>query len=383
MDFALTDDQQAFRDLARGWVDKAVVPHAAEWDRSERMDRDIIRQLGEMGFLGATLPEELGGTPCDYISYVLMMEELGRGDNSVRGVVSVSLGLVTKSIVSYGTAGQQHEWVPRLAAGELLGCFGLTEPGHGSDPGSLTTRAGRNGDDWVLSGQKLFITNGNWAGLALIFARTGGPGPRGITAFLVDTASPGFSTRSVQGKLGLRAQDTAELFLDEVRVPDRQRLGEEGRGFGIAMSALAKGRMSVAASAVGTAQAALDASLRYALEREQFGRPIAGFQLVQEMLSDMAVDIDAARLMVWRAADLCQRDQPFEIASSKAKYFASEVAVRVANQAIQIHGGYGFIDEYPVGKYLRDARVLTLYEGTSQIQKLIIGRDLTGINAFS
>jgi alkylation response protein AidB-like acyl-CoA dehydrogenase len=347
------------------------------------MDRDIIRQLGEMGFLGATLPEELGGTPCDYISYVLMMEELGRGDNSVRGVVSVSLGLVTKSIVSYGTAGQQHEWVPRLAAGELLGCFGLTEPGHGSDPGSLTTRAGRDGDDWVLSGQKLFITNGNWAGLALIFARTGGPGPRGITAFLVDTASPGFSTRSVQGKLGLRAQDTAELFLDEVRVPDRQRLGEEGRGFGIAMSALAKGRMSVAASAVGTAQAALDASLRYALEREQFGRPIAGFQLVQEMLSDMAVDIDAARLMVWRAADLCQRDQPFEIASSKAKYFASEVAVRVANQAIQIHGGYGFIDEYPVGKYLRDARVLTLYEGTSQIQKLIIGRDLTGINAFS
>jgi alkylation response protein AidB-like acyl-CoA dehydrogenase len=383
MDLALTDDQQAFRDLARGWVDKAVAPHAAEWDRSERMDRDIIRQLGEMGFLGATLPEELGGTPCDYISYVLMMEELGRGDNSVRGVVSVSLGLVTKSIVSYGTAEQQHEWVPRLAAGELLGCFGLTEPGHGSDPGSLTTRAGRDGDDWVLSGQKLFITNGNWAGLALIFARTGGPGPRGITAFLVDTTTSGFSTRAVQGKLGLRAQDTAELFLDEVRVPDQQRLGEEGRGFAIAMSALAKGRMSVAASAVGTAQAALDASLRYALERQQFGQPIAGFQLVQEMLADMSVDIDAARLMVWRAADLCQRGQPFEIASSKAKYFASEVAVRVANQAIQVHGGYGFIDEYPVGKYLRDARVLTLYEGTSQIQKLIIGRDLTGINAFN
>jgi alkylation response protein AidB-like acyl-CoA dehydrogenase len=361
MDFALTDDQQAFRDVARGWVDKAVAPYAAEWDRSERMDRDIIRQLGEMGFLGATLPEELGGTPCDYISYVLMMEELGRGDNSVRGVVSVSLGLVTKSIVSHGTAAQQHEWVPRLAAGEILGCFGLTEPGNGSDPGSLTSRAVRDGDDWVLSGQKLFITNGNWAGLALIFARTGGPGPRGITAFLVDTASPGFSARPVQGKLGLRAQDTAELFLDEVRVPDHQRLGEEGRGFGIAMSALAKGRMSVAASAVGTAQAALDASLRYALERQQFGRPIAGFQLVQEMLSDMAVDIDAARLMVWRAADLCQRGEPFEIASSKAKYFASEVAVRVANQAIQVHGGYGFIDEYPVGKYLRDARVLTLY----------------------
>jgi alkylation response protein AidB-like acyl-CoA dehydrogenase len=383
MDFALTDDQQAFRDLARGWVDKAVVPYSADWDRSERMDRDIVRQLGELGFLGATLPEELGGTPCDYISYVLMMEELGRGDNSVRGVVSVSLGLVTKSIMGFGTAGQQQEWVPRLAAGELLGCFGLTEPGHGSDPGSLTTRAVPDGDDWVLSGQKLFITNGNWAGLALIFARSGGPGPRGITAFLVDTASPGFTARPVQGKLGLRAQDTAELFLDEVRVPDHQRLGQEGKGFGIAMSALAKGRMSVAASAVGTAQAALDASLRYAGERQQFGKPIAAFQLVQEMLSDMSVDIDAARLMVWRAADLCQRGEPFEIAASKAKYFASEVAVRVANQAIQVHGGYGFIDEYPVGKYLRDARVLTLYEGTSQIQKLIIGRDLTGISAFN
>ena len=383
MDLALTDDQQAFRDLARGWVEKAVVPHAAEWDRREHMDRDIVRQLGDIGFLGATLPEELGGTPCDYISYVLMMEELGRGDNSVRGIVSVSLGLVTKSIVSFGTAAQQHDWVPRLASGEVLGCFGLTEPGHGSDPGSLTTKAVRDGDDWVLSGQKLFITNGNWAGLALIFARTGGPGPRGITAFLVDTASPGFTARPVQGKLGLRGQDTAELFLDEVRVSDHQRLGEEGRGFGIAMTALAKGRMSVAASAVGTAQAALDASLRYALERQQFGKPIAGFQLVQEMLSDMAVDVDAARLMVWRAADLCQRGEPFEIASSKAKYFASEVAVRVANQAIQVHGGYGFIDEYPVGKYLRDARVLTLYEGTSQIQKLIIGRDLTGLNAFS
>jgi alkylation response protein AidB-like acyl-CoA dehydrogenase len=383
MDLALTDDQQAFRDLARGWVEKAVVPHAAEWDRREHMDRDIVRQLGDIGFLGATLPEELGGTPCDYISYVLMMEELGRGDNSVRGIVSVSLGLVTKSIVSFGTAAQQHDWVPRLASGEVLGCFGLTEPGHGSDPGSLTTRAVRDGDDWVLSGQKLFITNGNWAGLALIFARTGGPGPRGITAFLVDTASPGFTARPVQGKLGLRGQDTAELFLDEVRVSDHQRLGEEGRGFGIAMTALAKGRMSVAASAVGTAQAALDASLRYALERQQFGKPIAGFQLVQEMLSDMAVDVDAARLMVWRAADLCQRGEPFEIASSKAKYFASEVAVRVANQAVQVHGGYGFIDEYPVGKYLRDARVLTLYEGTSQIQKLIIGRDLTGLNAFS
>jgi alkylation response protein AidB-like acyl-CoA dehydrogenase len=383
MNLALSDEQQSFRDTARGWVDKNVVPHSRDWDRSEVMDRDIVRQLGQMGFLGATLPDEYGGTPCDYLSYVLMMEELGRGDNAVRGIVSVSLGLVAKSIMAHGTEAQKRMWLPRLASGDILGCFGLTEPGNGSDPGGLMTTAVRDGADWRLSGQKLFITNGNWAGVALIFARTGGPGPRGITAFLVDPASSGWSARPVRGKLGLRAQDTAELFLDEVRVADSQRLGPEGRGFGIAMGALAKGRMSVAASAVGTAQAALDASLAYALERHQFGKPIAGHQLVQELLADMAVDIDAARLLVWRAADLCQRGEPFEIPAAKAKYFASEVAVRVASNAIQVHGGYGFIDEYPVGKYLRDARVLTLYEGTSQIQKLIIGRDLTGINAFA
>jgi alkylation response protein AidB-like acyl-CoA dehydrogenase len=383
MDLALTDDQLAFRDLTRGWVDKAVAPFATEWDRNEQMDPAVVQQLGELGFLGATIPDALGGTPCDEISYALMMEELGRGDNAVRGIVSVSLGLVTKTILKYGTEDQQQRWIPRLASGEILACFGLTEPGNGSDPGGLTSKAVRDGDDWIISGQKLFITNGNWAGVALVFARTGGPGPRGISAFLVDTSLPGFTRRPVHGKLGLRAQDTAELFLDEVRVSDADRLGEENKGFGIAMSALAKGRISVAASAVGTAQAALEAALRYSLERQQFGKPIASFQLVQEMLADMSVEIDAARLMVWRAADLAQRGEPFDIAASKAKYFASEVAVRVANQAIQVHGGYGFIDEFPVGKYLRDARVLTLYEGTSQIQKLIIGRDLTGINAFN
>jgi alkylation response protein AidB-like acyl-CoA dehydrogenase len=383
VDLSLTDEQQAFRDVARAFVEKEVVPHAAAWDRTEQMDRSIVARLGEVGFLGATLPEALGGTPCDDIAYVLMMEELGRGDNSVRGIVSVSLGLVTKSIVANGTDAQRQEWVPRLASGEILGCFCLTEPGNGSDPAGLTTRAVRDGDDWVLDGQKLFITNGTWAGVALVFARTGGPGARGITAFLVDTTTPGFEARPVTGKLGLRAQDTAEIFLDSVRVADAQRLGDEGRGFGIAMRALDKGRMSVAASAVGTAQAALDASLRYALEREQFGRKIASFQLVQEMLADMAVDVDTARLMVWRAADLSRRGEPFGVAASRAKYHASEVAVRVANSAIQVHGGYGFVDEYPVGKYLRDARVLTLYEGTSQIQKLIIGRDLTGVSAFT
>lgn len=383
MDLSLTDEQQAVRDLTQQWVANEVAPFSRDWDRAEEMDRTIVGRLGDVGFLGMTLPEHLGGSLADYVSYVLMMEELGRSDNAVRGIVSVSLGLVAKPIVEYGSEAQQAEWVPRLAAGETVGCFCLTEPGHGSDPAHLATKAQRDGTDWVINGQKIFITNGTWAGVALVFARTAGEGARGLTAFLVDTTTSGFNTTRVHGKLGLRAQDTAEIFLDDVRVPDSARLGAEGEGFRIALAALAKGRMSVAASAVGTAQAALDASVAYAQERHQFGKPIASFQLIQELLADMAVQTDTARLMVWRAADLCERHEPFEIASSKAKYHASETAVAVANSAIQVHGGYGFIDEYPVGKLLRDARVLTLYEGTSQIQKLIIGRDLTGISAFT
>jgi alkylation response protein AidB-like acyl-CoA dehydrogenase len=311
------------------------------------------------------------------------MEELGRGDSSVRGVVSVSLGLCTKPLLANGTEEQRQRWVPGLCAGKYVGCFGLTEPGTGSDAGSLQTRAVRDGDDWVINGSKIFITNGNWADVALIFARTGESGPRGITCFAVDTTTPGFNTTEVKGKLGLRAQDTAEISLEDVRVPDSDRLGEVGKGFAIAMNTLHKGRLSVAASCVGLARGCLEASVAYATEREQFGKPIAGFQLVQEMLADMAVETDAARLMVWRVADHIDRNLPFETESSMAKYFASEVAVRAANLAVQVHGGYGYIDEYPVSKYLRDARVMTLYEGTSQIQKLLIGRKLTGLNAFT
>jgi alkylation response protein AidB-like acyl-CoA dehydrogenase len=383
VDLSLSPEQEMFRENARAFVEDAVIPNARDWDRAETMDRQITKQLGEVGFLGLTLPEEYGGTPCDYLSYVLVMEELGRGDSSVRGVVSVSLGLAGKPIYTYGTEEQRRRWLPGMCAGEYVGCFGLTEPGTGSDAGSLETKAVRDGDDWVINGAKIFITNGNWADVALIFARTGGPGPRGVTCFAVDTKTPGFSGRPVKGKLGLRAQDTAELTLEDVRVPDSDRLGEEGKGFEIAMSTLHKGRLSVAAGCVGIARGCLEASIRYATERRQFGKPIAGFQLVQEMLSDMAVETDAARLMAWRVADLIDRHQPFETESSMAKYFASEVAVRAANLAVQVHGGYGYIDEYPVSKYLRDARVMTLYEGTSQIQKLLIGRKLTGLNAFT
>ncbi|PJN29811.1 acyl-CoA dehydrogenase family protein [Kitasatospora sp. CB02891] len=382
MDLELTEEQAAVRELAAGFADREIVPFAAEWDRAESIDLGIVKKLGALGFLGLTLPEEYGGSGGDHLAYCLVLEELGRGDSSVRGVVSVSLGLVAKSINAFGTAEQKRQWLPRLCSGEALACFALTEPGTGSDAANLTTRAVRDGDHWLISGSKMFITNGTWAEVALVFARTGEPGHRGVSAFLVPTDTPGFTRTPIHGKLGLRGQATAELSFDAVRVPDSARLGAEGKGFTVAMAALAKGRMSVAAGCVGIAQASLDAAVRYAGEREQFGKSIAHHQLVQELLADIAVDVAAARLLTWRVADLVDRGLPFATESSVAKLFASEAAVRSANNALQVFGGYGFIDEYPVGKYLRDARVMTLYEGTSQIHKLLIGRSLTGVNAF-
>ncbi|MGV9720456.1 acyl-CoA dehydrogenase family protein [Nocardia beijingensis] len=382
MNLELSGEQTAARQLAADFVHREIAPHAARWDREEQVDRSIVTRLGELGFLGLTIPEQYGGSAGDHLTYCLVLEELGRGDSSVRGIVSVSLGLVAKSIHHFGTEEQKQTWLTRLVAGEALGCFGLTEPGTGSDAAQLRTRAVRDGSDWVLSGTKMFITNGTWADVALVFARTGGEGHRGISAFLVPTDSPGFAAREIHGKLGLRGQATAELVLDGVRVPDSARLHDEGKGFTVAMAALAKGRMSVAAGCVGLAQACLDAAVGYATQREQFGKPIAAHQLVQELLADIALDVDAARLLVWRVADLIDRGEEFALASSKAKLFASEAAVRAADRAVQVFGGYGYIDEFPVGKYLRDAKVMTLYEGTSQIQKLLIGRALTGVAAF-
>jgi alkylation response protein AidB-like acyl-CoA dehydrogenase len=383
MDFVLSDEQAALKRVTGDFVNREIMPYATEWDRSEQVDLSIVGKMAELGIFGMTIPEEYGGIGGDHTSYCIVMEELGRGDQSVRGIVSVSLGLCAKTINAYGTHEQKAEWLPRLCGGEALGCFGLTEPGSGSDAGSLQTRAERKGDSWVLSGTKIFITNGTWAKVAIIFARTGGPGPKGITAFLVPTDRPGFTVREIKGKLGLRGQATAELILDQVEVPDAWRLGEEGRGFSIAMSTLDKGRMSLAAGCVGIGQGCLDVTVNYAKERTQFGRPIAGFQLVQQLISDIAVETAAARLLVWRVADLVDKGLPFATEASVAKLYASEMAVRAANNALQVFGGYGYIDEFPVGKYLRDARVTTVYEGTSQVQRLLIGRALTGVSAFS
>ncbi|WP_431936098.1 acyl-CoA dehydrogenase family protein [Micromonospora sp. RP3T] len=382
MDLQLSPEQAAVRRLAAEFVDREVAPYATAWDRRESVDPEIVGKLGRLGFLGLTIPEENGGSGGDHLSYCLVLEELGRGDSAVRGIVSVSLGLVAKAIAAHGSAAQRAEWLPRLCAGTALGCFALTEPDSGSDAAALTTRATRDGGDWLITGAKTFITNGTVADVVLLFARTGGSGHRGVTAFLVPTNVAGLSRKEIHGKLGLRGQATGELRFDAVRVPDSARLGPAGGGFRLALATLAKGRMSVAAGCVGIAQGCLDAAVGYAGQRTQFGKPIAGHQLVQQLLAAIAVDTAAARLLVWRVADLVDRGEPFATEASMAKLFASEAAVRAANNAVQVFGGYGYIDEYPVGKYLRDARVATLYEGTSQIQQLLIGRALTGVNAF-
>jgi alkylation response protein AidB-like acyl-CoA dehydrogenase len=383
MDFALTDEQRSFRALAREFLDREVVPQRAAWDRAESVDTAVIPRLAEIGFFGLTVPEEYGGVGGDYLTYALAMEELGRADSSIRGIVSVSTGLFGKTVLGHGTEEQKQAWLPGITSGTKLGCFGLTEPDTGSDAGNLTTRATRTDDGWVINGSKMFITNGTWADACVVFARTGGPGPKGVSAFVVPTDTPGFGRTEVHGKLGLRGQATAQLSLEDVRVPADALIGAEGEGFKMAMQTLDKGRLGIAASCVGIIQGCLEAVVAYAQERTQFGRPLASFPLVQDMIAEMSVDVDAARLLAWRCADLVDRGESFGVAASKAKYFASEMAVKAANLAVQAFGGYGYVDEYPVEKYLRDARVTTLYEGTSQIQKLLIGRAATGINAFT
>jgi alkylation response protein AidB-like acyl-CoA dehydrogenase len=383
MDLALTPEQEAARRTVAEWVDAVVVPGAIRNDREERFPQEALDGLKRDGWVGLTIPEEYGGGGADPLTYCLVIEELGRGDANVRSLLSVHLGLVAGSINRWGTEEQKQQWLPTMASGDVLGCFCLTEPDHGSDPASMESTAVKEGDSYRINGSKIFITNGDIAGVALVMARTGGEGARGVSAFLVPCDTPGFNPKPIHGKLGLRSCDTAEIALDDVVVPASALLGQEGDGIKVALSALDDGRMSLAASCTGLAQAAVDAMTSYAKQREQFGRPIAGFQLVQELIADSATETEAARLMTWRVADLKARGQKYTLAASQAKYYASEVCVRAANNAVQVHGGYGYVDEFVVGKLLRDARVTTLYEGTSQVQKLLIGRALTGVSAFT
>ena len=383
MNFDLTDEQQLIREAARDFAEGEIAPRARDNDRNEHFDTELVAKIAAQGYLGAIIPQKYGGAGLDYLSYSLIVEEVGRACSSMRTVVSVQTSLVASALLRWGTEEQKREYLPKVCSGEWLGCFGLTEPDTGSDAANQRTRAQRTDSGWVLNGAKMFISLGNHAKLALIFAQTDpAQGHRGLACFLVDTDQPGFVAQEIHHKMGLRGSDTASISLSDVEVGDEDRLGEVGEGFKIAMSSLDSGRYSVAAGCVGICQGCVEASVRYAKEREQFGRPIASFQLVQAMLADMAVETEAARMLVWRAGFLKDTGKPNTTETSIAKLYATEAAVRCANTAIQVHGGSGYVDDHPVERYFRDVRVTTLYEGTSQIQQLIIGRALTGINAL-
>ena len=383
MDFELSDEQKLIRETARAFTDKEIVPRARENDRNEHFDLELVAKLAEQGYLGAIVPREYGGAGLDYLTYGLVVEEVGRGCSSMRTVISVQTSLVCSAILRWGTEEQKQRYLPKLCSGEWLGCFGLTEPDTGSDAANQRTRARRMGGGWSISGAKMWISMGNHAKVALIFAQTDPEkGPGGLAAFLVETESGGFSSQEIRHKMGLHGSDTASLSLDEVEVGEDALLGAVGEGFKVAMSSLDSGRYSVAAGCVGICQGCVEESVSYATEREQFGRPIASFQLVQAMIAEMVVQTDAARMLTWRAAHRKDTGQPSTTETSIAKLYATEAAVACANTAIQVHGGAGYVDDHPVERYFRDVRVTTLYEGTSQIQKLIIGRAATGINAI-
>ncbi|HVO55590.1 MAG TPA: acyl-CoA dehydrogenase family protein [Solirubrobacterales bacterium] len=383
MEFNLTDEQRLIAESAWEFAEREILPGARDNDRAGRFNRELARKLGQVGYLGAPIAEMYGGRSLDYVGYGLIAEQIGRADSSARTVVSVQTSLVGGPIERWGSEEQKREWLPRLCSGEALGCFGLTEPDTGSDAANLRTRATKTDSGWSISGQKMWISMANFADVALIFAQTDPERKhRGLACFMVPTDSEGFTTQEIHGKLGLRASDTGEISLDGVEVPDSAMLGEVGDGFKVAMTALDTGRYSVAAGCVGICEGCVQSSVSYATERRQFGVPLARFQLVQEMIAEMILKRDASRMLVYRAGALKDEGKPNTMETSVAKLYATEAAVECANLAIQVHGGSGYVDDYPVERYLRDARVTTLYEGTSQIQKLIIGRLATGVNAM-
>jgi butyryl-CoA dehydrogenase len=383
MDFELTDEQRLIKDTAREFTDKELVERTRENARNHRFDLELVRKIADQGYLGAIVPQEYGGAGLDYISYGLIVEEIGRGDSAIRTVISVQTSLVCSAILKWGTEQQKQTYLPKLCSGEWLGCFGLTEPDTGSDAANQRTRARRTASGWVINGAKMWISMGNYAKVALIFAQTDPDlGPKGLACFLVDTEDPGYTAQTIEHKMGLHASDTASIALEDVEVSEDAMLGQVGDGFKVAMSALDSGRYSVAAGCVGICQGCVEESVKYAKEREQFGRPIASFQLVQAMIADMVLKTDASRMLVWRAGWLKDKGLPNTLETSVAKLHATEAALECANSAIQVHGGAGYVDDHPVERYFRDARVTTIYEGTSQIQKLIIGRAMTGISAL-
>ncbi len=384
MDFDFTEEQIMIRNLMKDFAEKEILPTVRDDDRNERFPKDILEKMAQLGFLGAPLPEEYGGLGIDNIAYILMIEELGRVSFALRSIISVHISLFQQTLNRWGTEEQKQKYLPHTTKGELLGCFATTEPNVGSDLSSMETTAVLHGGKWRLNGNKMWISNGGVADVALIFAQTDKVKKhRGIAAFIVETDTPGFSSEDIHGKLGLRSANTSELILQDCLVPQENLLGQVGEGFKIAMTAFDNARLCVAGGCVGLAQACIDASVQYAQNRQQFGKPIGSYQLVQEIIANMIVETEAARLLTYRAAHLKNKGVTNTIETSMAKYYASEVALRAANNAIQVHGGYGFSDEYPVERYYRDVKVATLLEGTSEMHKLIIGRSATGFNAFT
>jgi alkylation response protein AidB-like acyl-CoA dehydrogenase len=375
MDFELTAEQREIQAVAREFADAEIAPHAAEWDREHRFPQELVPKLAELGFMGVCVPEELGGAGTDFLAYMLVLEEISRADAGIGVTVAVHTSAATLPIAKFGTDEQRETLVPPLARGEKIGVFALTESGSGSDARSLQTRADADGDGWRLNGTKQWITNGAFGGTALVFAR----GEAGISCFLVDGEAEGLAVTKEHSKLGLHSSSTVDLMLEDVAVPSDRLLGEEGKGFRIAMATLDGGRIGIAAQALGIAQAAYDAARAYSLERRQFGKRIAEFGAIQEKLADFATELDAARLLVYRAAWLRDRGEPHGEAGAKAKLFASSLARRGTGEAIQILGGYGFTTEFPVERYFRDAKITEIYEGTSEIQRLVIARSVLGL----
>jgi alkylation response protein AidB-like acyl-CoA dehydrogenase len=377
--FGLTEEQKQLQSAVRAFAEGEIAPHVSEWDEKSEFPHEVVKKLGEMGLLGVIFPEALGGAGMGYVEYVLAIEELSRVDGSVGIIVAAHNSLCTNHIMLGGNDEQRKRWIPKLASGKWLGAWGLTEPGSGSDAAGARTMAVKKGDTWVLNGSKTFITNGGHADCAVVLAVTDREkGTKGISAFVVEKGTKGFRPGRKENKLGLRASDTSELIFEDCEIPAQNLIGKEGDGFKDAMRVLDGGRISIAALSLGIARGALDAAMKYAQERRQFGKAISEFQAIQFKLADMATQWDAAQLLTMRAAQMKDEGKKVTMESAMAKLYASEAACRICDEGVQIHGGYGFIKDYPAEKFYRDVRLCPIGEGTSEIQRMVIARELLG-----
>jgi alkylation response protein AidB-like acyl-CoA dehydrogenase len=377
--FGLTEEQRQLQSSVRAFAEGEIAPHVSEWDEKSEFPHEVVKKLGEMGLLGVIFPESLGGAGMGYVEYVLAIEELSRVDGSVGIIVAAHNSLCTNHIMLGGNDAQRQRWIPKLASGQWLGAWGLTEPGSGSDAAGARTTAVKKGDTWVLNGSKTFITNGGYADCAVVLAVTDkAKGTKGISAFVVEKGTKGFRPGRKENKLGLRASDTSELIFEDCEIPAENLIGKEGDGFKDAMRVLDGGRISIAALSLGMARGALDAAMKYAQERRQFGKAISEFQAIQFKLADMATELDAAWLLTMRAAQMKDAGMKVTLESAMAKLYASEAACRICDEGVQIHGGYGFIKDYPAEKFYRDVRLCPIGEGTSEIQRMVIARELLG-----